>query len=112
MDGLVDCGHDLVQREYFELSHERVLENRRLRGCVPKPQSTEVSGEKWANGEARGQTGHSAGPEVAEKPRHQSGPNDLGRANGGAMFAWALAEGVGFEPTIRFPVYTLSKRAP
>ena len=24
----------------------------------------------------------------------------------------ALAEGVGFEPTIRFPVYTLSKRAP
>jgi hypothetical protein len=23
-----------------------------------------------------------------------------------------LAEGVGFEPTIRFPVYTLSKRAP
>src|ERR1700675_1099037 len=26
--------------------------------------------------------------------------------------AAALAEGVGFEPTIRFPVYTLSKRAP
>jgi len=26
--------------------------------------------------------------------------------------AGALAEGVGFEPTIRFPVYTLSKRAP
>jgi hypothetical protein len=26
--------------------------------------------------------------------------------------AVALAEGVGFEPTIRFPVYTLSKRAP
>jgi hypothetical protein len=25
---------------------------------------------------------------------------------------WAMAEGVGFEPTIRFPVYTLSKRAP
>jgi hypothetical protein len=25
---------------------------------------------------------------------------------------WTLAEGVGFEPTIRFPVYTLSKRAP
>ena len=24
----------------------------------------------------------------------------------------AVAEGVGFEPTIRFPVYTLSKRAP
>ena len=24
----------------------------------------------------------------------------------------ALAEGVGFEPTIRLPVYTLSKRAP
>src|SRR5689334_23468680 len=24
----------------------------------------------------------------------------------------SLAEGVGFEPTIRFPVYTLSKRAP
>jgi len=24
----------------------------------------------------------------------------------------ALAERVGFEPTIRFPVYTLSKRAP
>jgi hypothetical protein len=23
-----------------------------------------------------------------------------------------MAEGVGFEPTIRFPVYTLSKRAP
>jgi catechol 2,3-dioxygenase-like lactoylglutathione lyase family enzyme len=23
-----------------------------------------------------------------------------------------VAEGVGFEPTIRFPVYTLSKRAP
>src|SRR5438105_4723414 len=26
--------------------------------------------------------------------------------------AGGLAEGVGFEPTIRFPVYTLSKRAP
>jgi hypothetical protein len=26
--------------------------------------------------------------------------------------AHGLAEGVGFEPTIRFPVYTLSKRAP
>ncbi len=26
--------------------------------------------------------------------------------------AFTLAEGVGFEPTIRFPVYTLSKRAP
>jgi hypothetical protein len=25
---------------------------------------------------------------------------------------FVLAEGVGFEPTIRFPVYTLSKRAP
>jgi len=23
-----------------------------------------------------------------------------------------MAEGVGFEPTIRFPAYTLSKRAP
>jgi hypothetical protein len=25
---------------------------------------------------------------------------------------FAMAEGVGFEPTIRFPVYTLSRRAP
>jgi hypothetical protein len=31
----------------------------------------------------------------------------------GERFVWeALAEGVGFEPTIRLPVYTLSKRAP
>ena len=28
------------------------------------------------------------------------------------LVAEGLAEGVGFEPTIRFPVYTLSKRAP
>jgi molybdopterin-guanine dinucleotide biosynthesis protein A len=28
------------------------------------------------------------------------------------LFQCDLAEGVGFEPTIRFPVYTLSKRAP
>ena len=28
------------------------------------------------------------------------------------LFIVSLAEGVGFEPTIRFPVYTLSKRAP
>src|SRR5262249_55005384 len=28
------------------------------------------------------------------------------------QFQFHLAEGVGFEPTIRFPVYTLSKRAP
>jgi hypothetical protein len=28
------------------------------------------------------------------------------------LLAVDLAEGVGFEPTIRFPVYTLSKRAP
>jgi hypothetical protein len=31
---------------------------------------------------------------------------------GGWPRTMALAEGVGFEPTIRFPVYTLSKRAP
>src|SRR5690349_6804750 len=35
-------------------------------------------------------------------------PSEPRRAFGGG----ALAEGVGFEPTIRFPVYTLSKRAP
>ncbi len=28
------------------------------------------------------------------------------------FFQYDMAEGVGFEPTIRFPVYTLSKRAP
>ena|SRR5215469_8804599 len=28
------------------------------------------------------------------------------------QFQLDMAEGVGFEPTIRFPVYTLSKRAP
>ena len=28
------------------------------------------------------------------------------------MCLGSVAEGVGFEPTIRFPVYTLSKRAP
>ena len=31
---------------------------------------------------------------------------------GGRRRRLHLAEGVGFEPTIRFPVYTLSKRAP
>src|SRR5438552_12148235 len=30
----------------------------------------------------------------------------------GCLLGGALAERVGFEPTIRFPVYTLSKRAP
>jgi hypothetical protein len=30
----------------------------------------------------------------------------------GFLKIWLLAEGVGFEPTIRLPVYTLSKRAP
>src|SRR6266478_2211721 len=42
--------------------------------------------------------------------RHGPGPTDaaapVDAANG------ALAEGVGFEPTLRFPVNTLSKRAP
>src|SRR6185312_14311988 len=35
-------------------------------------------------------------------------PSPSGRTRSGV----SLAEGVGFEPTIRFPVYTLSKRAP
>jgi hypothetical protein len=29
-----------------------------------------------------------------------------------AIFQWDLAERVGFEPTVRFPAHTLSKRAP
>src|SRR5262247_3426498 len=36
----------------------------------------------------------------------------IGRVHSSADQERALAEGVGFEPTIRFPVYTLSKRAP
>jgi hypothetical protein len=81
------------QREYFQLGRERVLENTRPGGSVPNRKSTEVSGENWAGGEARGQTGRSAGPEVAGKPRHHW-PKCPARANGGAIFAWALAEGV------------------
>ena len=50
--------------------------------------------------------GWSKVPEVVnkiERPKYGAG---RGAAKG------ALAEGVGFEPTIRLPVYTLSKRAP
>src|SRR5262245_30562908 len=48
------------------------------------------------------------GRETAGIERGMEGPCWLK----GERFQWIVAEGVGFEPTIRFPVYTLSKRAP
>ena len=46
-----------------------------------------------------------------EKPFNYKGI--IGRSAGLlSVFSTWLAEGVGFEPTVRFPVHTLSKRAP
>ena len=39
-------------------------------------------------------------------------PNYLRRSSHGALQSEVVAEGEGFEPSIRFPVYTLSRRAP
>jgi hypothetical protein len=47
----------------------------------------------------------------APKQRHTR-PNGRTSDPGEPMCLGSVAEGVGFEPTIRFPVYTLSKRAP
>ena len=38
--------------------------------------------------------------------------NSLGRVSYGAPAVYRLAERVGFEPTVEFPLHTLSKRAP
>jgi hypothetical protein len=38
-------------------------------------------------------------------PLHETSVNSL-------IHNWLLAEGAGFEPAIRFPAYTLSRRAP
>src|SRR6202030_932261 len=54
----------------------------------------------------------SRGPEVLAKTTPVTGPNAPRQGDGESRSLGAMAEGVGFEPTIRFPVYTLSKRAP
>jgi hypothetical protein len=48
---------------------------------------------------------------LRQTDRKMGGPSAARLARRTA-FGSRLAEGVGFEPTIRFPVYTLSKRAP
>jgi hypothetical protein len=54
-------------------------------------------------------TARSAGPEIYVAGAYRSGL----RPNGSHITGESgMAERVGFEPTIRFPVYTLSKRAP
>ena len=55
-----------------------------------------------------------AGMEVQRSMRHISPIMPFAWGSGALenVSEGTLAEGVGFEPTIRFPVYTLSKRAP
>jgi hypothetical protein len=100
-----------VQREYFELGCKQVPENTGLRSSVPSRNSTEDR-RKMAHRRTRWPDGASTRSRAHRQNNAVTGPNEGRQSNGEISYLETLAEGVGFEPTIRFPVYTLSKRAP
>ena len=78
---------------------------------VPDRARTELR-RKQAHQRIKGSEASSVKSRGPRRNNPTDGQNDRTSEPGESMYLRSVAEGVGFEPTIQFPVYTLSKRAP